>query len=128
MMRLQADLLEILQAGAQGRLNEIKEQVSWSDEVAMCVVMAAKGYPGSYEKNTPIKGLDKAAKVENTMVFHAGTAKDGNGELVSIGGRVLGITATGDNIGHARRLVYEAVERVDWPEGFCRHDIGWRAL
>jgi len=128
MMRLQGDLLEILLAGAQGRLSDIKGKVSWSDEVAMCVVMAAKGYPGSYEKNTPIKGLGEAAQVDNTMVFHAGTAKNDNGELVSVGGRVLGITATGDNIGHARRLAYEAIERVDWPEGFCRHDIGWRAL
>lgn len=128
MMRLQGDLLEILQAGAQGRLSDIKGQVSWSDEVAMCVVMAAKGYPGSYEKYTRINGLGEAAKVENTMVFHAGTATNDAGEIVSVGGRVLGITATGDNIGHARRLVYEAVERVDWPEGFCRHDIGWRAL
>ncbi len=127
-MRLQGDLLEILLAGAQGRLGDIKGQVSWSEDVAMCVVMAAKGYPGSYEKNTPIKGLSEAAQVENTMVFHAGTAKNDKGELVSVGGRVLGITATGDNIGHARRLAYEAVERVDWPEGFCRHDIGWRAL
>ena len=127
-MRLQGDLLEILMAGAQGRLGDIKGQVSWSEDVAMCVVMAAKGYPGSYEKNTPIKGLSEAAQVENTMVFHAGTAKNDKGELVSVGGRVLGITATGDNIGHARRLAYEAVERVDWPEGFCRHDIGWRAL
>lgn len=128
MMRLQGDLLQILQAGAQGRLNDIKGQISWSDEVAMCVVMAAKGYPGTYEKNTPIKGLAEAAKVENTMVFHAGTGRDDNGDIISIGGRVLGITATGENIGHARRLVYEAVERVEWPEGFCRHDIGWRAL
>lgn len=128
MMRLQGDLLQILQAGAQGRLNDIKGQISWSDEVAMCVVMAAKGYPGTYEKNTPIKGLAEAAKVENTMIFHAGTGRDDNGDIISIGGRVLGITATGENIGHARRLVYEAVERVEWPEGFCRHDIGWRAL
>lgn len=128
MMRLQGDLLEILLAAAQGRLGDIKGQVSWSEDVAMCVVMAAKGYPGSYEKNTLIKGLSEAAQVENTMVFHAGTAKNDKGELVSVGGRVLGITATGDNIGHARRLAYEAVERVDWPEGFCRHDIGWRAL
>ena len=128
MMRLQGDLLQILQAGAQGRLADIKGQISWSDEVAMCVVMAAKGYPGTYEKNTLIKGLAEAAKVENTMIFHAGTGKDDNGDIISIGGRVLGITATGENIGHARRLVYEAVERVEWPEGFCRHDIGWRAL
>lgn len=127
-MRLQGDLLDILQAGAQGRLSDIKGQVSWSDEVAMCVVMAAKGYPGAYEKNTPINGLGEAAKVDNTMVFHAGTAKNDNGDIISVGGRVLGITATGDDIGHARRLVYEAVERVDWPDGFCRHDIGWRAL
>lgn len=126
--RLQGDLLQILQASAQGRLNDIKGQVSWSDQTAMCVVMAAKGYPGSYEKNTLIQGLSEAEEVENTIVFHAGTSKNEDGDIVNVGGRVLGITATGDNIGHARRLAYEAVERVNWPDGFCRHDIGHRAL
>ncbi|MAE51428.1 MAG: phosphoribosylamine--glycine ligase [Micavibrio sp.] len=126
--RLQGDLLKILQASAQGRLDDIKGQVSWSEQTAMCVVMAAKGYPGSYEKNTLIQGLSEAEEVENTIVFHAGTSKNEDGDIVSVGGRVLGITATGDNIGHARRLAYEAVERVNWPDGFCRHDIGHRAL
>jgi phosphoribosylamine--glycine ligase len=128
MVRLQGDLLNILQAAAQGRLNEIKGQVSWSDENAMCVVMAANGYPGSYEKNTVIKNISEADDIDNSIVFHAGTAKNDNGELVSTGGRVLGITATGENLGHAKRLAYEAIDKIDWPDGFCRRDIGWRAL
>lgn len=128
MVRLQGDLLEILLAAAQGRLKDVKGKVSWSDEKAMCVVMAANGYPGSYAKNTVISNVSHADDIENAIVFHAGTAKNDNGELVSTGGRVLGVTATGDNLGHAKRLAYEAVDRIDWPDGFCRRDIGWRAL
>lgn len=128
MMRLQGDLLDILKAAAQGRLEEIKNDVSWSDTISMCVVMAANGYPGTYEKDTVINGVDEANTVENTVVFHAGTARNEAGELISIGGRVLGVTSTGENVGHARRLAYEAVDKIDWPGGFCRRDIAWRAL
>ena len=128
MMRLQGDLLDILQAGAQGRLSDIRGQVTWSEKTALCVVMAAKGYPGSYDKNTPINGLDDTAGVKDATVFHAGTAKDESGQLVSIGGRVLGVTALGESIDAAQKKAYQAVDLIEWPDGFCRRDIGWRAL
>ncbi len=128
MMRLQGDLAQILLAGAQGRLDEVKDQVSWSDDPALCVVMAANGYPGSYEKNTVIKGIEKANGIDNAYVFHAGTAYDGNGNIVSIGGRVLGVTASGATTKQAQENAYKAVEEIEWEEGFCRRDIGWRAI
>lgn len=128
MMRFQGDLLSVLHAGAQGRLADIRGRVSWSDDPAMCVVMAAEGYPGSYAKDTVIRGLSAADEIDNVMVFHAGTGKNAAGEIVNTGGRVLGITADGENLGHARRLCYEAIAKIDWPEGFCRSDIGFRAL
>lgn len=127
MMRFEGDWLAVLQACAQGRLADVADQVSWSDNVTLCVVMAAEGYPGSYAKGSVIGGLDEAAQVDGVMVFHAGTAEK-DGEIVSVGGRVLGVTAKGENVGHARRRAYEAVEALDWPEGFCRSDIAWRAL
>ncbi|MGB0719051.1 MAG: phosphoribosylamine--glycine ligase [Bdellovibrionales bacterium] len=128
LMRLQSDLLEILQAGAQGRLADVKDHVQWRDDSALCVVMAAKGYPGSYAKNTPITGLDVAAQVDGVQVFHAGTARDADGGIVSTGGRVLGVTALGTDVGAAQARAYEAVDCIDWPQGFCRRDIGWRAI
>ncbi len=128
MMRLQGDLALILQAAAQGRLDEVKDQVSWSKEPAMCVVMAAEGYPGSYKKNTVITGFDDANAVDNAYVFHAGTAQDADGRVVSVGGRVLGVTAIGSSIAQAQEQAYKAVDKINWPEGFCRRDIGWRAL
>jgi phosphoribosylamine--glycine ligase len=128
MMRLQGDLLEILYAGAQGRLSEVKDSVRWSEKKSLCVVMAAKGYPGNYAKNTPINGLDLAMEVKDTTVFHAGTAKDASGQVVSVGGRVLGVTALGESVTEAQRRAYMAVDLIDWPEGFCRRDIGWRAI
>lgn len=127
MMRLQGDLLEILQAGAQGRLDDILGKVTWSDKTALCVVMAAKGYPGDYPKNTPISSIDLADEVKDLTVFHAGTAKK-DGQLVSVGGRVLGVTALGDTIEQAQTRAYMGVDQIDWPDGFCRRDIGWRAL
>jgi phosphoribosylamine--glycine ligase len=90
--------------------------------------MAANGYPGEYQKGTVIKGLDKTDEIDHVMVFHAGTKKGAGGEIQATGGRVLGVCATGENLGHAKRLCYEAVDAIDWPEGFCRRDIGWRAL
>lgn len=128
MMRLQGDILDILHACAKGELEAIKGQVSWSDQVAMCVVMAAEGYPGEYKKNTVINGINEANMIDNTVVFHAGTAKNSQNEIIATGGRVLGVTARGENIGHARRLAYEAVDQIKWPEGFCRRDIAWRAI
>lgn len=128
MVRLQGDLLDILHAAAQGRLSDIKGQVSWCDEKAMCVVMAAEGYPGSYKKNTVIKNVNAANDVDSAIVFHAGTANDKNGDLISVGGRVLGVTAKGVNIKDAKDQAYKAIDKIQWPEGFCRKDIGWRAL
>lgn len=128
MMRLQGDLLDILNAAAHGRLAEVADQVSWSEKVALCVVMATKGYPGAYPKETPIGGLDSTMEIKDVTVFHAGTAKTEDGQLVSTGGRVLGVTALGESIAEAQRRAYMAVNRIDWPEGFCRSDIGWRAL
>jgi phosphoribosylamine--glycine ligase len=128
MMRLQGDLLEILLAGAEGRLSDLKGKVTWSQSPVLCVVMATKGYPGDYPKNTPIRGLEDASQIRDAFVFHAGTARGKDGGIVSTGGRVLGVTATGDTIAAAQKRAYEAVDKIDWPDGFCRRDIGWRAL
>ena len=127
MMRLKGDLVEILNAGAEGRLEEIMGKVTWADETALCVVMAANGYPGSYKKDTVIKGVEQADS-DDAVVFHAGTKRREDGELVSIGGRVLGVTAMGKTVAEARDRAYEAVDKIDWPDGFCRRDIAWRAL
>ncbi|MGH1456179.1 MAG: phosphoribosylamine--glycine ligase [Alphaproteobacteria bacterium] len=128
MMRLQGDLGIILKAAAQGRLAEVADQVTWSHEPAMCVVMAAEGYPGSYKKNTVISGIEDANAVDGAYVFHAGTAKDEQGNILSVGGRVLGVTAMGATIENAQENAYSAVDCINWPEGFCRRDIGHHAL
>jgi phosphoribosylamine---glycine ligase len=95
--------------------------------VALTVIMATKGYPGSYGKGSLISGLDDAAKVEGVEIFHAGTvAKDG--KILASGGRVLNVCAMGKNVTEAQQRAYAAVDRIDWPEGFCRRDIGWQAL
>jgi len=125
MMRLESDLVEMLYAAATGKLDTVKPV--WSDNPSLCVVMAAKGYPASYVKNTPIRNLDKAANINGVVVFHAGTAEK-DGEIVSVGGRVLGVTATANSVAEARERAYAAVDSLDWPEGFCRRDIAWRAL
>ncbi len=126
MMRLETDLVDLLLATAQSKLATFG-QASWSSDIAMCVVMAAQGYPGAYEKNTAINGLEDANKTQDTVVFHAGTAEK-DGKIVSIGGRVLGVTSTGADIHAARDKAYSAVDKINWPQGFCRRDIGWRAL
>jgi len=125
MMRWKSDVLEALDAAAQGRLDDIT--LDWHDETAMVVVMAAQGYPGSYEKGTQIKNLDQANAVDNAFVFHAGTKADGDKVLAS-GGRVLGVTGRGQSVGDAQATTYKAVDSIDWADGFCRRDIGWRAL
>jgi phosphoribosylamine---glycine ligase len=125
MTRLSSDLVEALLAACQGRLSEIK--LGWNPDAALCVVMAAEGYPGTPLKGTPIRGIAAAEAVQNVHVFHAGTALD-KGELVAAGGRVLGVTAKAATIGQAQNRAYEAVDRIDWPKGFCRRDIGWRAI
>ncbi len=126
--RLQGDLLDILSAGAHGRLDEIKGSVTWSERPAMCVVMATEGYPGTYPKNTPILDVNAASDTDNVIIFHAGTKKDDHGKLLSIGGRVLGVTALGDTLKESKDSAYAAIDKIDWPDGFCRRDIGWRAL
>lgn len=125
MMRLGAQALDLMQAAAEGRLSEA--QVNWADDHAMTIVMAANGYPGSYEKGTEIKGLDALADDSMNVVFHAGTKADGEKVLAS-GGRVLNVTARGASLQEARDRAYAMVDGVDWPDGFFRRDIGWRAL
>lgn len=127
MMRLESDLAQVLLSACQGELGNVS--LTWSPEIAMVVVMASQGYPGPYKKGTVIKNVDKAEQVSPAVkIFHAGTALDGDGNLVAVGGRVLGVTAKGKDIEEARARAYGAVDAVEWPEGFFRHDIGWRAL
>ena len=124
-MRLESDLLEALLACAEGRLKDIA--LRWRPEAALTVVLAARGYPGAYAVGTEIKGLDDAEAVDGATVFHAGT-KAQDGKIVAMGGRVLGVTALGPTIAEAQKTAYEAVDRIQWPGGFCRRDIGWRAV
>ena len=125
MMRLGAQALDLLLAGAEGRLADAK--VNWADDHAMTVVMAAKGYPGAYEKGSRIGGLDGLPEDSMNMVFHAGTAIE-DGQIVATGGRVLNVTARGASLREARDRAYATAGKINWPEGFMRHDIGWRAL
>ncbi|MFV1530549.1 MULTISPECIES: phosphoribosylamine--glycine ligase [unclassified Phaeobacter] len=125
MMRLGAQALDLMQAAAEGRLGDA--QVNWADDHAITVVMAAEGYPGSYEKFTEIKGLDALPEDSSNMVFHAGT-KEQDGKVLAVGGRVLNVTARGASLQEARDRAYAMVEGVIWPQGFFRRDIGWRAL
>jgi phosphoribosylamine--glycine ligase len=124
MMRLKSDLLPALLAVAEGRLSGVA--LDWHDEPALCVVMAAKGYPGVYDKGSEIKGLDAAGADPKVQIFHAGTKRDGK-RILADGGRVLGVTARGDTIAEAKTLAYAAIDQIDWRQGFCRHDIGARA-
>ncbi|AFO88146.1 phosphoribosylamine--glycine ligase [Phaeobacter inhibens] len=125
MMRLGAQALDLMQAAAKGRLAET--QVNWADDHAITVVMAAEGYPGSYEKGSEIKGLEALPEDSSNMVFHAGTKAEA-GKMQAVGGRVLNVTARGDTLQEARDRAYAMVDGVDWPQGFFRRDIGWRAL
>ncbi|HDR29211.1 phosphoribosylamine--glycine ligase [Rhodovulum sp.] len=125
MMRLGGQVLDLLLACAEGRLAEAR--VNWADDHAMTVVMAARGYPGAYEKGSVIGGLDGLPEDSAHMVFHAGTAEAG-GQVVAAGGRVLNVTARGASLEQARDRAYGMVDRIDWPGGFYRRDIGWRAL
>jgi phosphoribosylamine---glycine ligase len=123
MMRLESDLVPLLMACAKGGVKE--GQVRFKREVALCVVMAAKGYPGEYPRGTVIDGLKEAARIPGIKVFHAGTAER-DGKIVAIGGRVLGVTALAPDFAAARKAAYRAVGAIHWPEGFCRGDIGQR--
>jgi len=125
MSRLDSDLVPALMACADGSLEAI--ELRWKEAAALCVVMAANGYPGAYDKGSVIKNLDAADAQSDVTVFHAGTAtKDGN--TIATGGRVLGVTALGPTIAAAQQNAYAAVDLIEWPDGFCRRDIGWRAL
>ncbi len=123
MLSLESDLAELMLACVDGTI--ANKKVIMSQETALCVVMAAKGYPGDYEKNTVIKNLDAAKKL--ATIFHAGTAYK-NGDLVATGGRVLNICARGKSVAEAQKKAYQAIDVINWSEGFCRRDIGWRAL
>ncbi len=125
MMRLGAQVLDLLIAASEGRLNEVKP--NWADDHAVTVVLAAKGYPDTYEKGTVIGGLDALQSDSMNMVFHAGTAER-DGMIVANGGRVLNVTARGDSLAEAQQRAYAMVDKIDWADGFCRRDIGWRAL
>ena len=125
--RLKTDLLHLLWLAAQGKLNEAPP-VEFSTDAALCVVMAAKGYPGHYEKGTVIRGTEQAAAHPNVKIFHAGTQLNAAGELTAHGGRVLNVVGFGPDLRAAQTNAYRAIADIDWPEGFCRRDIGWREL
>ena len=125
MMRLGAQALDLLLAGAEARLDSAR--VTWAEDHALTVVMAANGYPGAYGKGSVIGGLDSLPEDSRQMVFHAGT-KTADGRITANGGRVLAVTARASKLRNARDAAYAMVDRIDWPEGFCRQDIGWRAL
>ncbi len=125
MMRLGAQAMDLMHAAAEGRLGEAR--VNWADDHALTIVMAANGYPGSYQKGSVINGLADLPEDSGNMVFHAGT-KASDGQVLASGGRVLNVTARGETLQEARDRAYAMVDGVDWPDGFFRRDIGWRAL
>ena len=125
MMRMMSDLVPALMAAVDGELQHF--DLRWYPQSALTVVMAAKGYPGDYIKGSVISGLDEAGSLEGVEIFHAGTKSDG-ARILANGGRVLNVTAIGDNVGQAQQRAYQAVDRIQWPEGFCRRDIGWQAI
>ena len=125
MMRLKSDLLPVLSSVAKGHLEDV--ELNWTTDKALTVVMAAKGYPEAPQRGSIISGIEKADKLPDVKVFHAGTAlKDG--KVIANGGRVLNVTATGKTVKEAQQKAYQAIKLIDWPEGFYRHDIGWRAI
>ncbi len=125
MLRMMSDIVPALFAVCDGQLKHF--DLRWFPDPALTVVMAAKGYPGNYAKGTRIEGLDDAAKVEGVEIFHAGTKEEG-GRILAGGGRVLNVCASGKTVAEAQAHAYEAVDRIKWPEGFCRRDIGLRAV
>ena len=125
MLRLMSDLLPALLAARDGQLKNF--DLRWYPDAALTVVMAAKGYPGNYAKGSIIEGLDAAAQVEGVEIFHAGTKADGD-RIVANGGRVLNVCARGKTVREAQARAYAAIDRIKWPDGFCRRDIGWRAI
>ena len=128
MLRLMSDLLPALIAARDGQLKNF--DLRWLPDAALTVVMAAKGYPGAYQKGTLIEGLEAAAQIGGVEIFHAGTmTKTGEGEKIfSNGGRVLNVCARGNTVRDAQQRVYSAINKINWPDGFCRRDIGWQAI
>ena len=127
LMRLKTDFVDILEATVDRRLGEIG-QLEWDPRPSVCVVMASEGYPGSYEKGKVIRGLDEAAKIEDVVVFHAGTTTNDAGEVVTNGGRVLGVTALGDTVAAAKLQAYKAIKCIRWDGAWCRKDISDKAM
>jgi phosphoribosylamine--glycine ligase len=125
LMRLKSDLVEILEAIVEERLKDV--DIQWHDEATLCLVLASGGYPASYDKGHPISGLDEAAKMPDVVVFHAGTAMK-DGQIVTSGGRVLGVTAKGNNVAQAIEKAYQAAEKISWQDMYYRKDIGQKAL
>lgn len=125
MPRLKSDIVPALLAACDGVLDRV--DLRWRDEAALTVVLAAKGYPAKPETGSVIQGVEKAEALDDVLVFHAGT-KLSNGDLVANGGRVLNVVALGKSVGEAQTRAYEAVDKIDWPGGFCRRDIGWQAV
>jgi phosphoribosylamine--glycine ligase len=125
MMRLKDDIVTLMLAACDGTLDKVS--VRWRDEVALTVVMAAQGYPGDVEKGSEIRNLDAAGADPAVHIFHAGTKADGH-RILANGGRVLNVTARAATVSEAQGLAYKAVDAIDWPQGFCRRDIGWRAV
>jgi phosphoribosylamine--glycine ligase len=125
MLRMMGDIVPALFAACDGQLNHFS--LRWFSDPALTVVMAAKGYPGDYAKGTPIDGIDDAAKLDGVQIFQAGTKEEG-GRILANGGRVLNVCASGKTVAEAQARAYEAVDRINWPDGFCRRDIGFRAV
>ena len=125
LMRLKSDLLEVMLAVCDGRLDDVS--IEWDPRPAVCVVMSSGGYPGDYEKGKVINGLEEAGKLDDVVVFHAGTA-DEDGKVVTAGGRVLGVTAIGETISEAKKKAYEAVDKISFEGAYCRRDIADKAI
>lgn len=125
MPRLETDLVDLLEAAVEGRLGG--QSIHWKDEAALTVIMAAENYPGTPKTGTVIKGVEKAAALADTLVFHAGTKQDGD-NVIANGGRVLAVTGLGKSVAEAQKRAYDAIDTIDWPGGFCRRDIGHRAI
>jgi phosphoribosylamine--glycine ligase len=125
MLRMQSDIVPALIAACDGQLKSF--DVRWFNEAALTVVMAARGYPGSYERGSEIRNLDAASKTDGVEIFHAGTKADG-GRILANGGRVLNVTGRGKTVSEAQARAYAAIDKIDWPGGFCRRDIGWQAI
>jgi phosphoribosylamine--glycine ligase len=125
MLRMMSDIVPALLAACDGQLKNF--DLRWYPESAVTVVMAAKGYPGDYKKGTRIDGLDAAGKIDGVEIFHAGTVEK-DGAILANGGRVLNVCALGATVAEAAARAYQAVDRIEWPDGFCRRDIAWQAI